>query len=85
MFELKIEGTVRTVENKDQRKADVELKKGRILIGNTDGVRVTITGSEFLTEGFNPEEAVLVTIVKAQTKLPLESASSESEETGEVA
>jgi hypothetical protein len=69
MNKLVYEGTVRTVENLERHKKDQDTDRGKLVIRNTDDLNVIIQGARGLTDGFNPDDPVKITIERTQSTL----------------
>lgn len=82
MPEVKIDGTVRTVEKTERRKKDTDIEIGHIVIMNEEGEKVDIKGATNILKGFNPEDNVVVLIKRSQQTIA-EAVQEKREEGGE--
>lgn len=69
MPNLKIEGKLTKVEKKQTRKKDSDEEIGTLVIGNSNGYRVTIVGPEDIVVGLRPEEQVVISLTSEQATL----------------
>lgn len=71
-MEYTFEGTVKGIERTTKERKDVEIDSGRVVIGNDNGVRITLSGDceeDDFTKRFKYDQKVKVVLSTPQSKL----------------
>lgn len=66
---IEFEGTVRSVTKTERHKKDLEMRQGKVVIKNTEGYTIVVTGPMDMVQGYTDSQVIKVRLENTQTTL----------------